>query len=377
MKKKKISFFWISYLFFLLIGIAFWILVIRYVHNCLIRYEAAQPEHVVEKLTEKIVSEGVGSVFNVNTVFTRFESLDFVKNYYAESARGETISWQQDKSSYNVSAPVYRFYAGEQPIGSVTLRETSSEPLMFILSLSEWEVESAVPILDAGQESVNITAPDTCSVMVNGISLGAEEFTGNETVPEQFQYAKDYVAVPKLVEYRVQDLLEKPSVEIRDASGNSLKYEEAYEAEHTQITLDTFPVSEMDPQLKAMALENAKRYSNFFSRDLPGCQASIKPLADMFPEDSYYLTLAENYRREDMWMYSAHSTPSFENESVSNYIRYSDDLFSCEIYFDKKIPLTKVSVTRTDTTHMMVFYGLLNSTWKILDMQTLIDDREQ
>lgn len=373
MKKKRFSAFRIFYLCFILTGVVFWFLVIRYVHGCLDRYEASQPERVIEKLTEKIVSGGVDSVFHVNTVFNRFESLEFVKKYYVEGVSGETISWRQDKSSYNVSAPVYRIYAGEKLIGNVTLRETSSQPLMFILSLSEWEVDSAIPALAEGQESINITVPDTCRVLINDVAVGAEEATGKETVQEQFQYAKDYVAVPRLVEYRVQNLLVKPAVKILDASGRAQEYKEVYEAGHTEIALDTFPTSKMDPQLEAMVLENAKRYSNFFSRDLPGCQSSTKPLADMFPENSYYMTLAENYRKEDMWMYSAHSTPSFEKESVSNYIRYSDDLFSCEVYFEKKIPLTKVSVTRTDVTHMNVFYGCLNGIWKILDMQTLID----
>lgn len=373
MKKKKIPAFRIFYLCFVLTCVVFWILVIRYVHGCLDRYEAAQPERVIEKLSEKIVSGGVDSVFHLNTVFTRFESLDFVKKYYAEGVIGETISWRQDKSSYNVSAPVYRFYAGEKPIGSVTLRETSSQPLMFILSLSEWEVDSAVPALAAGQESISVTVPDTYRVLINDVAVGAEEATGKVTVPEQFQYAKDYVAVPRLVEYQVQNLLVKPTVKILDTSGKALEYKETYEAGHTEITVDTFSTSVMNPQLEAMVLENAKRYSNFFSRDLPGCQASTKPLADMFPEDSYYMTLAETYRREDMWMYSAHSQPSFEKESVTNYICYSDDFFSCEVYFEKKIPLTRMNVTRTDITHMNVFYGCLNGIWKILDMQTLID----
>lgn len=376
-KKKSFSAFRIGYLLLLVVCITFWILVIRYVYNCLLRYEAAQPERIVEALTEKIAGEGVGSVFSVDTAFSRFEPLDCVRDCYEEAARGETVFWRQDKSSYDVSAPVYQIYAGERHIGNVTLRETSSEPLMFILSLSKWEVESAEPVIDAGQESVTVTAPDSCSILVNGVALGEEEFTGTETVPEQFQYITKYVDVPKLVEYKVEGLFQKPEVEILDAFGNVLEYDEVYGEGHTQITVDEFPVSEMDPQLEAMVLENAERYSNFFSKDLPGCEKSTKPIADMFPEDSYYMTMAETYRKEDMWMYNAHSTPSFKNESVSHYISYSDQLFSCEVYFDKLIPLANVNTIRTDTTHMVIFYGYLDGRWKILDMQTLLDSDGQ
>lgn len=376
-KRKKFPVFRVCYLLLLAGCIIFWSLVIRHVYDCLLRYEAAQPERVVEALTKKMADQGVGSVFSIDAALSRFESVDCVRDCYEESLRGETFTWQQDQSSYDVSAPVYRIYAGERHIGTITLREVSSRPLMLILSLSEWEVAAVEPVVDAGQESVTVTVPDSCSVLVNGEALGEQELTGTETVPEQFQYVVKYVDVPRLVEYRVEALFRKPEVEILDAFGNPMEYEEIREEGDTMITVDKFPVSEMDPQLEAMVLENAKRYSNFFSKDLPGCERSTKPIADMFPEDSYYMTMAETYRKEDMWMYNEHTTPFFENESVSHYISYSDQLFSCEVRFDKKTPLTNMRATRTDTTHMIIFYGYLDGGWKILDMQTLLDSDGQ
>lgn len=372
MKKKKVPVFLICYLCFLATCIAFWAVVIRYVQKCLILYEAAQPEYFVEELTGRLINGGISSIFKVGEASTRFESAEDIAAYYDKSVQGKTLVWQQDKASYDVTSPVYRIYADEAPVGVLTLRETSSEPLMFILTLCEWEVASAEPVMAAPSESVTVAVPESCSVLVNGEALGAGELTGNFTVPEQFRYVKDYVAVPGIVEYHVQGLFEKPVVEICDASGTVIGYTEDYEAGHTQITVDTFPVSEMDPQLAAQILENAERYTNFFSRDLPGCRISVEPIADMFPMDSYYLELAENYRKEDMWMYSAHSTPTFENEKVSEYIRYSDELFSCVIYFDKRIVLNTREV-RIDTTHTRFFYGYVEGGWKILDMQTILD----
>lgn len=370
-KKKRVPVFMICYLCFLATCIVFWLLVICYVQKCLVRYEAAQPEYFVEGLTEKLTG-GMSSIFKVGEAPTRFESAEDIAAYYDKSIQGKTIVWQQDKASYDVSSPVYRAYADEVPVGVLTLREASSEPLMFILTLCEWEVADAKPLFADPAESVTVAVPEQFSVFVNGEALGDGELTGNAVVPEQFRYAGEYVAVPRIVEYHVEGLFEKPEIEICDASGTSVEYEESYEAGHTQITVDTFPVSEMPPQLAAQALENAERYTNFFSRDLPGCRNSVEPIADMFPKDSYYLELADNYRREDMWTYSAHSTPSFENENVSGYIRYSDELFSCEIYFNKRIIL-QTKELRIDTTHTRCFYGYVEGSWKILDIQTILD----
>ena len=371
-KKKKVPVFLILYLCFLASCIAFWVLVIDYVQKCLVRYEAAQPKYFVEGLTGQILGDGISSIFRVGEAPTRFESPADIAAYYDKSVQGKTIVWQQDKASYDVSSPVYRIYADEEPVGVLTLRESSSEPLMFLLTLCEWEVAAAEPVLAEPSESVTVTVPDSYSVMVNGEVLGAGELTGNVTVSEQFQYAEDYVDVPRFIEYHVQDLFEKPEVEICDTWGDSVEYTEDYNTGHTQIAVETFPVSVMDRQLAAQVLENAERYTNFFSRDLPGCRESVDPIADMFPKDSYYLELAENYRKEDMWMYSAHATPTFENEKVSDYVRYSDDFFSCEIYFDKRIVLNTNAV-RIDTTHTRFFYGYVEDGWKILDMQTILE----
>ncbi len=372
MKKKRVPVFLIGYLCFLSACIAFWIFVIGYVHKCLNRYEAAQPEYFVEELTSGLAGVGLSSIFRVGEAPTRFESAEDIASYYDKSVGGKTLVWRQDKASYDVSAPVYRLYADETPVGVLTLREASSRPLMFILTLCEWEVASAEPLIAAPAESVTVTVPEGWTVLVNGEALGADELTGNAGIPEELRYAGEYVEVPRIVEYHVEGLYEKPVTEVRDASGAIVEYNETCEEGHTQITVDAFPVSGMDPKLEAQVLENAERYTNFFSRDLPGCRNSVAPIADMFPKDSYYLELADNYRREDMWMYSAHSAPTFENEKVSNYIKYSDQLFSCEIYFDKRIVLNTKAV-RIDTTHTRCVYGYVEGGWRILDMQTILD----
>lgn len=128
----------------------------------------------------------------------------------------------------------------------------------------------------------------------------------------------------------------------------------------------------MPNDLKSMVLEQTERYTNFFSVDLPGCKGSVSPIRDMFPKDSYYLDLADTYRREDMWMYSDHNAPVFKNEKVDHYVRYNEEFFSCEVYFDKEMVLKKTGKKKVDTTNFRMYYGLLDGEWKILDMATLL-----
>lgn len=373
MGKRKKPVFLVCYLIFLAACIAVWTYVYFYVDKCLVRYEAAQPERLAEKLADSLKLDGFGSVFSLSAAPTRFETEETLYAHYDGEIREKEITWQQSRVNYSPHFPSYDFYAEDKLLGSVTLEAVSTETLMSILSVSQWAVKEAEPVTIEALESLAVTVPQGFSVSVNGIALGTRELTGTAFVPEIFQYAQEYVAVPEMVEYSVSGLYEKPTVEIADAAGTPVKYRESYDNGRTVVTADFIPALEMDSELEGMVLENAERYSNFFSADLPGCQESTKPIADMFPKDSYYLGLADNYRRQDMWMYSAHYAPVFENEKVSEYIRYSDDLFSCVVYFEKNMLLIKTGQDTKDVTHTRFFYGLLDGSWRIVDMQTLLE----
>jgi len=377
LKTKKFPVFWICYLVYVLLCIIFWFYVISYVQGCLIQYEAAQPERVIEGLVAKLQNGDVEEVFTIDAPPSRFESSELLIQRLKDELQGKTITFAKEETQYNTATPVYRIYADDGLIGTIALQETSIEPLMFILSIGQWEIADTQPVLAEGAEAVTVCVPDSYSVSVNGIALGKGDMTGEEKIPEQFQYAKEYVEVPKLVEYRVQGLLEKPGVTVRDGDGKSVDFEESYEDGEMSILVDSFPVTEIEEDLAKMALENAKKYSNFFSADLPGSSASTRPIAGMFPKDSYYLQLAETYRREDMWMISKHAAPTFTDEEVMNYIRYSEDFFSCEVFFKKHYYLINTGDTRIDTTHTRFYYAKVDEKWVIVDMQTILDSTEE
>ncbi|MCM1186364.1 MAG: hypothetical protein NC251_03755 [Lachnoclostridium sp.] len=372
-RKKKIPFFRIFYSIFTLTLVLFWAVIFLYVRNCLKIYEAAQPEYVIENLIAQIdVSEGSNSPYFQMSV-SRFEKEEDYKNTYLAEVKKKGITYEKAPDSYDAKAPVYHLYAGDIPIAEVFLKETDSRPLMAILTVPEWEITRVLPKGIAGQHSVTITVPDVYTVFINGTAAGGSERTGNVRELEEFQYSAEYTEVPALVEYRIEGLFEMPDIRIQNALQEDIAFSMA---EDNTITIDTFQTSEMGKELEEFCLTNAKNYSNFFSRDLEGCVASIKPIRYMFPQDSYYLELAENYRRHDMWMYSGHETPQFLSEKVSNYIVYNEDFFSCEVSFDKKMILTKTGQERHDIHNTRYYYLKMDGNWVIVDMQTVQEEEQ-
>ncbi len=370
-KKKGFPLFWVFYFLFILCMILFWVLVVKKVKECLVIYENSQPERKVEMIIQAVQNGYLDEYFSVEGQNSPYEAADVYKKAYKARIEGKEITYQKDTTTL-AEKPLYRMYADQDLFGTVELRETSKEPLMLILSLSTWEVADTKAIYETGEKSVTVKVPNAYKVYVNGVELNDSSRIGDAEEMEQFRYVKDYVECPTLVSYQVKGLLNDPEVKICNQKGETVDYAEVKtEGLVTSASVEEFPVSQMDASLEKMVMDNAIRYSNFFSKDLEGCRNSVAPIADMFPKDSYYLELADKYRREDMWMYSAHNTPEFLDKEVSNYIEYSDNLFSCEVFFNKQMYLSRNKQYRTDVTHTRYYYGKIDGAWKILDMVAL------
>lgn len=367
-KKRKAPVFWICFAVFVLVMAVFWMFIIRYVMKCLVIYEDSQPEYLVEKFIDTLEDGTALDSISFAKSSNRFESSDIYKEKYIKNIEGKTYTYEKSTKSYDAAHPVYNIYADDTLIAHVTLNELSSKQLMFILSSQVWEIESIEPLYETGTQGVTVVVPDNYSVFVNDVKLDSRELTGESWELEDLQYAKEYVDVPKLVEYRVENMLAAPVVTIYNNLGNTVMYTAD---EQGNIRVDSFMRSTMDLELAEQVLVNAKNYSNFFSRDIEGCRNSVAPIAYMFPENSYYLELAENYRLNDMWMYSAHETPVFSEEVVSNYIIYTSELFSVDVYFEKNMTLTLNGEKRKDITNTRFYYAKINDEWLIVDMQSV------
>ncbi|MBQ8116546.1 MAG: hypothetical protein IJ147_00550 [Lachnospiraceae bacterium] len=372
-KRKQFSLFWCLYFIFVITMVLFWIGVGSYVKRGLVRFEESQPARAMDSIMERFRQEGFREYLQIGEI-SPYETADDYAAVYQSRIDGKAISYGTAAGYQDPAAPRYVLYADDEAIGTVTLKEVATEPFLRLLTISTWDLDTVELEVLKADHSVEIVAPAGYPVYVNGIPVGGAEQTGEAKVPEEFAYAAAYVEVPEFAAYRIDGLICKPEITVYDKGGSSVAMDIEEQDKLTHVEVTAFAESEMPKDLSAMVLDQVEKYTNFFSGDLPGCHSSVAPLKEMFPADSYYLELAETYRKEDMWMYSDHGTPKFKNESVSHYIRYNEELFSCEVYFTKEMLLTKWNSMREDTVNFRLYYGLVNGAWKILDMQTLLDE---
>ena len=188
---------------------------------------------------------------------------------------------------------------------------------------------------------------------------------------EGMKYVADYVEVPKTVTYEVKGLVSNPDIRVADASGNNIDVSSYTDYSNINVGYVT---TQIPAELSDYAVTAAKAYSNFFSRDLAGCGESTACLQIYFPQGSYYIDLAEQYRQGDMWMYSRHNTPEFNNVSVEDYTPYSDVCFSCRVIFDKSMYLTATGDTRTEHNDQTYYFVNVDGKWLIADIKSNVED---
>ena len=365
--KSKKSKFWLGF------GIYGGVLIILIVILCINVwktmkvYEAAQPEHVVEEVVSGIMAGRTDKLSDISA--GKFETKEEYLELFKNATIGKELTFRQSTESYDALSPAYDVLNGDNVVAVIKLKEVKSYTKLGILSYSDWEVDSVEPKFNEGSNDVKITLPDSYTVSVNGIVLSEDEMVEDGIEIEELSYTSEYVEVPTMVTYEVKGLLNKPEVIVKDFRGNVV---DISDEDYADIQV-TFESEEIDAELYAFVLDAAKTYSNYFSRDLEGCRASTKPIEHLFPKDSYYIQMAENYRKEDMWTFSTHTAPVFLNETVSDYTVYTDDCFSVAVSFDKQMYLIATAVTRVDHNAQIYYYVKIDGQWVIADIKMLND----
>ena len=151
----------------------------------------------------------------------------------------------------------------------------------------------------------------------------------------------------------------KPTVEIYDAMGNPMEvtYDETTQTFTEGTVSQTIGVEE-----KTAALGAAESY----------CKWMIEELTDRATLAKYYEPTSEAYKRiaklghYDLW---AQDNNGFEflNEEVTNYVRYSDTLFSCRVTLEMKVNVKIDGSVKTIPYAQSLFFTKDSGSWLCYD----------
>jgi hypothetical protein len=382
-RKKKLPIYWICLGIYALILIILGGCFLRYVNNCLVKYENSQSDNAMVSILEEFKGK-----INDNSITAEieipgggeFEAADVFSNMYLTQLKGvKEFTYEKDSGSYLTESPIYDIYGDGELVAKLTLTPTNEQVILKILTIMDWEIDKISPVLTAGTHNYTITIPSDCTATVNGIALTNDYLTG-EVAPEGFENVSDYVEIPSELTYTITGLVNAPEVIVLNSKGESVDYE--MDADGNVSYETAYSVGEISDERKELAYEIAKTWEDFLTNDLSGDYHGLPTIQQYLIKDSYYWDQATAYAKgADIGLMADHTldSPAYSDLVVDNYIEYTENCFSCHISFNKNMLLTRAGNKKSTDTIDSVFYfvyyddtddGEDNPHWGMVDMIT-------
>ena len=330
---------------------------------------------------------------------------------YKTLLQGDNLRFAHKAGTANDEGTEYVICADKDPIATVHLRVKSQRTALWFLTITQYEITTVTPVYTA----YRLTLPPQLTVTVNGETINGEttedgvlynvvflslpevkisDAYGNSvvyekdtelsvadyeiTVPENFKvqigqttldataaavsdnpeykYVKEYCEnLPRNCTYTVTLLAQNASVTVTDNLGKSYtpEFTNGVYTRTTQSGADSVP-----QQIKAQIdpLDVAQTVAKYLTKDL-GTKAqsygyfTLKKylINDSYLDDKYW-KWATNI---DVAFTSIHTlgNPPFTQESVTNFVQYSDTCFSCDVsfYYHFKTSISEVNDFHNDT----------------------------
>lgn len=408
-----------------------------YVNTLLKNFEASQPERVVEKQIELMkTSAASGELESVIPITDEIKNLIGADKYpesFVKFISENNLTYEQSVGSYGADATTYNIVCGEKVLAEAVLSSTNERTEMIVFTCADWSLKELKPSVLSSE----FTLPASVSLKVNGKTIeGTKDESGKIkyfltlfgdadieisdlfgnvekqygkirnifaeimfTVPssfnvslksgpipascitakpiKEFEYVSAYCAMPTLCTYNLAYIPIKDSaihqISIYDNLGNKVDYSIGDKLNITKFASeDTVPENLLK---EASVFEFARNWSLFMTNDLPG---GLNSLSKYLLKDTYLYQVAYKWATGvDRTFTSIHSlyNPPFINEKVSNFVKYSDDCFSCDVYLVKRMRIAnglnvddelsrKIFFVKVDTTKD----GKNNPVWKVADM---------
>lgn len=270
---------------------------------------------------------------------TKFESKDAFIRYMEQKIGSNALTYKETSAGLS-GGQKYILRLGDENIGTFTLTNSVTDDL----EIPQWELNN-VEIFVSYDEYVTLTLRQGRSVSVNGVALdGSYIVRTTSTVAED--YLPEGIHGLTSATYYVEDFLVSPEVAVTDENGNAIELSYDPETRTYTETIDA-KTFEMPEEARLAVIDVAQTYCKYMIKAAGSNQLKQK----IDPNSSTYKSIT----RSELWTLQNYSRYAFTEPTVSEYYRYSDDLFSARIAFDLNITRTNgtIKTFSLDTTFFL------------------------
>lgn len=296
----------------------------RWLDTWLNNYEASQPSAKCNAVFSELfetpdwariydLAAGTGTAYEGSEAYVRYmtEKVGTQKLHYTETSAGLS----GDKK--------YFIKVNDEKIASFTLKKSESEDS----HIPNW-VLGSVELFYEGSQDVYIQKLENHTAYVNGVKLG-DDLVVKKTTSKAEEYLPKGVSGIRTTIQHVSGLLMPPEVTVQDEKGNPMKV--VYN-EETGMYVEQFASEDLSQDLIERCLKATEAYAKRMIKE-------PNTLTEYFDTNS---EIYKSISRSETWM-QRNKGYKFTNQKVSDYVRYSDTLFSARV-------TSTLNVTRNDGT---------------------------
>lgn len=325
---------------------------LQYLKDFLVDFEAAQPTVQSQQVFDSLFADpNWDSLYDMARVEDspyegKAEFVAYMENLVGDSELNmiETSAGLSGGKKYFVRKDTTR-------VASFTM--TSDTDLTDMTQIPEWKLGAVEVFFERG-ESFRIQKQDGHTVTVNGVALDDSHTIQIITTTAEEYLPIDVVGNRTCIQ-EITGLMAKPQVKITDEKGAEVEvvYDEASRTfvEQTEATAIT-------DDLKNVAIDACKAYSMYMIEAV-GADKVAK----------YFETTSDVYKfivKSDRWMQD-YSDYRFGNEEVTNYVRYTDDLFSAKVSLSLFVTRTNGTVREYKVDDTLFFELQDTGKWLVFD----------
>lgn len=357
-KKRKgprlggVIFYTVYFLFIALFFVATFV-GLQYVRTWLVSYEAARPNAKAEQVFTQLFTDPDWEALYVasGAQDSPYEGKEAFVQYMREKVDPQNLTYMETSAGLSGNKK-FVVRMGSERISAFTLADKNPDTSNSLTRIPDWQL-SAVEIYFQRQGTYRIEKLKGQVAYVNGVKL-SEDLTIQEASTSAQEYLPAGVTLESTCIQEVSGIMVTPTVEVYDSDGNPQQVN--YDADTQTFTVRK-ESSTMGEEEKAAALAAAEAECKWMIRELTG----QNNLAKYFDSNSNaFKTLTSS---ELTWT-QKNNGYTFLNETVTDYVRYTDNIFSVRVSLTAEIKVQIDGSTKTiDFNKSMFFRKTTDGKW--------------
>lgn len=283
-------------------------------------YEAAQPTVKSQQVFEELFADPDWAALYemAGEESTEFEGAEQFAAYMDAKIGEDSLDYIETSNGISADKKYIVRHDGEKVATFLLLGKEGTS----VTDIPDWK-PGEVEVFYNRQKDVRIQLNAGCTAYINDVALD-DSYTVETTYTAVEKYIPLGAALNRVNVQYVDGLLVDPEVKVLDQDNNPVEL--TYDAETNTYVASIPSAEEAIPEdLQNLVIGAAESYAGFMINAREG-----QSLLNYFDgtSNSYKDILAMN---SELWMNADHGH-TFLEESVSQYIRYTDDLFSARVH---------------------------------------------